>query len=643
MFKVLLIEAAGPDRDLLWAFFNGIECKLDMVSNLPQTKETFGREQHDLVITDVRPPGADGFEIVRELHDISLKLIPFLLVSGSITEDEAMRNVAPDTHVIGLLRKPIFILDLVDKLRGVVPMPEGDAFLELIGRLETGDAGLAALDDLLRGSGDLTRVPFGRVFYGCFETKRTGRLSITTETGEVRFFFFRGEVVYLESERPEDSLIESLRLKGKLKDVVIPENARPENLEEEIGLLMATRALQPHKLPAALEDLLADVIVSISSAEAGGYRLEPADPPNRFMEAYSPIRLLMGAHAKLVSRRGESMGHGADTQLGVRIPLNYDLDRWKLPPVELRLANRLRQMVGRGVVLDDFMRVYGEGDPEARLKARAFLSMLEDIGYLDFRPPLFTDADKTDYLAMLKEAHRIRHLNHFQLLGVRARAEKEEVKKAFIKVAQQYHPDRHHERPRRLQDLATFMLERYQEAYETLIKEKKRKAYVGSLSDDEFSEAGGSSEDLHNPVRAQIFFKEGERFLKVGKWGEAESNFAEALRFDDSKASYHAALGWVRYKLDPRKNRGAALESLRRAVDLNNNCDHAHYYMGLIAKADNDVPKAELYFSRAVAANAANVEAARELRLLQTRVGGTTPTTPKKGGGLLGGLFGRKK
>lgn len=643
MYKVLLIEAPGPDRDLLWAFFNGIESQLEMVSNLPQTKETFGRGQHDLVITDVRPPGADGFEIVRELHDMSIKLTPFLFVSGLITEDEAMRNVQPDTNVIGLLRKPIFILDLVEKLRGVVPMPEGDLFLELIGRLESGDAGLAALDQLLRGSGDLSRMPFGRVLYACFETKRTGRLSITTATGAVRIFFFRGEVIYLESERQEDSLIRSLTSKGNLKDVTIPESAKPENIEEEIGLLMATRAMQPHKLPEALEQLLTDIIVSISTEDAGGYRLEPADPPNRFSEAYSPIRLLMHAHEVMVGRQGDAMGHRPDTQLGVRIPLNHDLERWKLPAAELRLANRLRQMVGRKVVLDDFLRVYGKGEPQARIRARAFLSMLEDIGYLDFRPPEFGGPDTTDYQVMLKEAHRIRHLNFFQLLGVRARADKEELKKAYLKVAQLYHPDRYHERPQRLQELATHLLEQYKDAYETLAKERRRKAYVTGLSDDEFSEAGGNAEDLHNPVRGQIFWKEAERFLKVGKWSDAEKNLDEAIRFDSSKAIYHATLGWVRYKQDPEKHKAEAMTHLRTAVDMNNNCDRAHYFMGMIAKTDGDVAKAELYFSRAAAANEANVEAARELRLLESRTNGEVPRSRKKGGGLLSGLFGKGK
>ena len=48
---------------------------------------------------------------------------------------------------------------------------------------------------------------------------------------------------------------------------------------------------------------------------------------------------------------------------------------------------------------------------------------------------------------------------------------------------------------------------------------------------------------------------------------------------------------------------------------------------------DVDVRKAELHFSRAAAANEANVEAARELRLLESRGPGS----------LLSGLFGKKK
>ena len=235
---------------------------------------------------------------------------------------------------------------------------------------------------------------------------------------------------------------------------------------------------------------------------------------------------------------------------------------------------------------------------------------------------------------MQATAHRIRYLNHFQLLRVRAAEGKEGLKKAYLEAARTYHPDRYAGRPERLVDLASMILEQYQEAYETLAKEKRRKKYLLSLSKDEFESSGASEVDIHDPVRASIYWKEGQRFLNAGKWAEAETNLRDSLRFDSSKPEVHAALGWVMYKAEPKRNRDTAAEMIRRAVDMDNNCDRAHYYLGMLSKEGGNDTKAELFFSRAVAANSGNIEAARELRLLQKRAGGG-------GKGKKGGLFSR--
>ena len=645
--RVLLVQGPDPDRDLLWAFFNGIKCRLDMVTDVEAAKKAFAKGQHDLVITDVKPPRGSGLDVVRELHDISTKLTPFLFVSGTLTEEEVMRDLEPDLWVVGLLRKPIFIVDLVYTLRTLLKLTDTEEFLDLMGRLEPGDAGVSGLDEVLRDAGDLSRVPLGRVLYAVFETKRTGKLTVATGTGKVHFFFFRGEVVYLVSERDEDSLIQSMSRRGMLEVLQLPPGDRPDNLEDEIGLLMATRTLLPHKIPEAVQALLTEVVSSISRQRSGIYRLQPEDPPHRFMEAHNPIRMLLKAHDEMARVQGEFLGHDRDAQIVVRIPLSIDLARWKLPTIELRLAQRLRSMVGRGVSVEDFLRVYGEQDEDTVARVRAFLSLLTDMGYLDFRPPVHSDEDEQVVKDLLEEAHRIRKLNHFQLLRVRYADGEDKIKKVYLDAARTYHSDRFFNRPHRVSDLADVIQARYQEAYSVLGKEKKRKAYIAGLNDGELQQAGVTAQDMHDPARATILWREGERFLKAGRWDAAADYISEALRYDGNRAEYHAAMGWVRYNLDPAAHRREAHDLIRGAIAIDNHCDLAHYYQGMMAKAEGNLAKAELYFNRALTANPENFDAKREMRLLQRR-SGSSETESSGGSGFFESLFtrdlfGRKK
>ena len=635
--KVLLVQGPDSDRDLLWAFFNGVHCHVEMVTSLDAAKTSFAREQHDLVVTDAKPPRGNGFDVVHELHQMSKQLTPFLFVSGTLSEEEVMRDLEPHLLVLGLLRKPIFIVDLVYKLRSWLKLPEGEAFLELLSRLEPGDAGMAALDDLLRDAGDLSRIPLSRVLYAVFETKRTGRLTVATDTGKVHFHFFRGELVYLESEREQDSLIQSMSRRGMLEVLQLPSDQRPSNLEEELGLLMATRALQPHKIPAVLELLLIEVIESICAEGTGIYRLQPADPPHRFMEAYNPIRLLLKTHGKRAAKLDEFLGHPRDSQIVVRLPLSIDLARWKVPSMELRLAGRLRSMVGHPVSVEDFLRVYGEGDHKPRV--RGFLALLSDLGYLDFRPADHSDDDMKVLRELLLEAHRIEQLNHFQLLRIRASDPPEKLKALHLQASKKYHPDRYYQRPKRLAQVSEHIQSRYQEAYDALNQEASRRGYIAGLTDSALEQAGVAVADLHDPAKALILWREGERFLKAGKWQPAQEYLAEALRYNAERADYHAAMGWVKFNLDPTVNRRQALDLIRRAQDIDNNCDRAHYYQGMIAKTEGNEAKAELYFSRALAANADNFDAKREMRLMRRRAG--TSDDGDEGKGLLDSLFSR--
>ncbi len=641
MTHVLIIEAAEPDRDLLWAFFNGIQCQVDVVPTLEEAERLFREHQHRLVIVDVRPPRGDGFEIARVLHDASQRLTPFLFVSGTASEEEVMRQADPHLQVIGLLRKPIFIVDLVYKIRGWVPLPDETAFLQLLERLEPGDAGVSALDDLLRSSGDLSRVSLARVLYAVFETRRTGCLTIASGDGFVRFYTRQGEIVYLESQRETDRLFGSLRRNGVLGQQRLPSEGDAVRLEDQIGLLLATRTLAPHQIYEAVSTLLIEVVEALAAERSGVFRLEPIDPPAVLDEFHSVLGMLLGMHTRRVAQLADPVGELENSELVVRLPLGLDLPRWKLPPGEMRTLHRLRAMVGRPVVLGDFLRVYSEGDIEAQRSLRSLLDTMEAIGYLDFRPPLFDEEDAKVYRELLEEAYRIRHLNHFQLLRVRNNDSVDKVKQAYLDASRLYHPDRFYTRPDRICALASFIQARYQDAQEILSDEKKRKRYLSAMGDEDLRRAGVTDKDLHDPARATIYWKQSERFVRARKWEDAQKLLDEALRFDPGKAIYLATRGWVVFQRDPKGNRETALDALRRAIDINNNCDKAHYYMGMIAKHTGERSKAELYFSRAVAANQDNFEATRELRLLERRGSGDHEPVAKKG--LFSGLFKRKK
>ncbi|XP_073062266.1 chaperone protein dnaJ 72-like [Primulina eburnea] len=73
-------------------------------------------------------------------------------------------------------------------------------------------------------------------------------------------------------------------------------------------------------------------------------------------------------------------------------------------------------------------------------------------------------------------------MDHYQVLGLRKSASKEEIKQAFRNLAMQFHPDKHSQSSQHSRDSATFKFKQISEAYETLIDDRKRADYNISRS-----------------------------------------------------------------------------------------------------------------------------------------------------------------
>ena len=88
--------------------------------------------------------------------------------------------------------------------------------------------------------------------------------------------------------------------------------------------------------------------------------------------------------------------------------------------------------------------------------------------------------------------------------------------------------------------------------------------------------------------------------------------------------------------MDPsRKAEGPQAKALmQKALAIDPNCDRAHYQLGVIARVEGDMDRAEKHFRDAVKANPRHLEANQELRLIDMRKKkAAEPAGPKKGPG----------
>jgi len=75
------------------------------------------------------------------------------------------------------------------------------------------------------------------------------------------------------------------------------------------------------------------------------------------------------------------------------------------------------------------------------------------------------------------------------------------------------------------------------------------------------------------------------------------------------------------YGPDPTRkaSAGAAKQMMLDAIKQDPNCDRAHYQVGVIARVEGDMDRAERHFREAARANPRHLEANQELRLIDMR------------------------
>jgi curved DNA-binding protein CbpA len=214
--------------------------------------------------------------------------------------------------------------------------------------------------------------------------------------------------------------------------------------------------------------------------------------------------------------------------------------------------------------------------------------------------------------------------DHFTRLGVERKAETDAIKEAFLNLAKRYHPDRlsalgqNHLLPQ-----ARELFSRIKESYDVLVDPASRARYITELN----SSKDGPKTKL-TPEEAKAAFQRGAIYLRKRDFKNAEAELIRAVD-GDPQGEYLAELAWTLMSNPATKDsaKGEVRELIARALKSGTETDRTFVVAAHLARAENESEKAERYFRKAIEKNPKNIEAARELRLIEMRRG-----TEKKSG-----------
>ncbi|MFO0607826.1 MAG: hypothetical protein U0324_31975 [Polyangiales bacterium] len=211
---------------------------------------------------------------------------------------------------------------------------------------------------------------------------------------------------------------------------------------------------------------------------------------------------------------------------------------------------------------------------------------------------------------------RLENKNYFEMFELTDGAAIEEVRAAFPKVAAPWHPDR--APAPELSPIYEQVFSLYNTAHATLTEKGARAAY------EETIHGGGGTPAAQKKV-AQVLdtvqdVHRAEIAMKRRDLAEAERLLRRVVSTSQEDIAATLLLAQCLLESDPSRNADEVIASMAKLLPATDNQnDRAFLYLGLAVKAKGDVRRAHASFKRALELNANNLEASRELRIIEMR------------------------
>jgi curved DNA-binding protein CbpA len=206
------------------------------------------------------------------------------------------------------------------------------------------------------------------------------------------------------------------------------------------------------------------------------------------------------------------------------------------------------------------------------------------------------------------------------VLGVSRSATKEQVKSAYLQAVKIFHPDHLPPGLSRLSNQVKDIFGAIRDAYETLQDDARRTVYVQQLEKAAQAPAvAAAAATAKSAQDVEMLEKQADLHLRKKEYAKAGEAYGKAFELSKSPGML-AQQAWSIY-LDPARkgDLGKVKQMLEQALKLDPLCDKAAYALGVLARVEGDLARAEKLFKTAVAGNPRHAEAATELRLIERR------------------------
>lgn len=122
--RIMIVD---DEADILSVIKRGLEAKkeleVEVFSSAEAALKSFeahSQNYYDLIITDIRMPNMNGFELYRRIRELDISVRIAFITAFEINKEE-FSKVIPSVEVTDFISKPVSIAILREKIRVMLP------------------------------------------------------------------------------------------------------------------------------------------------------------------------------------------------------------------------------------------------------------------------------------------------------------------------------------------------------------------------------------------------------------------------------------------------------------------------------------------------------------------------------------------
>lgn len=472
------------------------------------------------------------------------------------------------------------------------------------------------------------KYPVPLIMKKIFHDNLSGRLTVSHNEFTREIYLSEGKLQYAASSMEEEKIGQILIKKGKLSPeqfqtyVKYQEKLKPKYHHRLGKLLVSNNLISKKELFSSLNEQTRGITASTFSMDTGDWVFKPfrsgAKMPEDLMFDIPLIDILVEATEQM-----EDFSYYKNRffyRAPVTIPIEESIGPF-VPDEHIRFYVKLAQC--SHFSCEEILSIM-DLPPRIFWQRLILLYLLNAVDFAEFR----VNENLNEHVELLNELHerlKYKKIDHYQLLELKDTASVSEVKDKYFSFSRNHSPGAIQAAPGSVvEKQAEYVLEKAQQAYETLSDKKKKKEYdtgrhaipdvvKKAVVKQEINKEPEREENQHDKQeRAKALYLDAHTCYRGKKLQDAVRMLEEAIRLDPNRSNYYLLLGLSQTHIPSLRHE--AEKNLQKVIQMEPWNADPLFYLGQLYYVEQLPQKAATYFKKALEINMNHTLAGKMLR-----------------------------